>query len=906
MEYDEIWTFILSFTIFTSLTTMLAACLCCRKKVPKNDLLGLEGMVKIKNPDDNLHSSTSALKTDAVDAAGDNDVKRSSNAPHRSLPDIPASDQAAVDTNSDLYATVGDKVQGRPQGRSPSSLKKQSVSQHSSLSQADDVSSPYASVRSPSHAYDKIRRTEHPYAQLQPNQANNPPNDRNGLSRRASNESLLSTNEPTGADIPAASAIAGRISASQELPYMTPPIAQPQHFSGDSQDSSKGYTSISVREPLANILAQTNKQNAQTRRRDLSDSHYATVSDDSDEMYAAIDDPNNAADLYTSGSETYAQIQPPNAMVVSVEINTPSTVRNDGDHSAEVAAQPQQPIDIPAPSLVDNFRAQASVHSRQASSSSVTSSIGILGSPKPEKRQANSPLPPTPKTGKTIPHYSSSNSNLTSTSSTQSGRNSVASVVDTHQVMDAKVATDTLHPGDDDASSNKSKKSPSKDLEGMYAKVMKKNKLSNLPSQNSSPQMGRKFPQSDRASTAEPEVFISDSDISNGTPQLDSGRVSLHESPGKFSVRSAGQIDNNYETIERKLSRGRSSSYGEKDPGYETIPGDKRTTERDAIDGHSRASAPPGLIAPIEVLQKVNYQGSNRNAFLFNQSMEDPGYEMVKQQSASDDDPNYEVLRPTNSRDEDGYSRIWNRGGDKRVVNRLSGALRGRHGERSGNDTDSDVPGYSSIQDVKKKLTKVHDDIEPGYSIICDKSENREAHAKKMSATLNNNNILDDSDIYSSIPHSENPSYLSIQDNVHNYSTIGETPSSSQTLISSPGYSSISDTLTATTTPSSESMSSDQLLFRTHMQTTSSNYESLTGSESDPNYETVRYLGVKENPYERLHNEKASSPECQGEAKRPIDSTTGGGGGGNHITKSVFCRFGSETPVILVSRPHST
>lgn len=39
--------------------------------------------------------------------------------------------------------------------------------------------------------------------------------------------------------IPAASAIAGRVSASQELPYMTPPIVQPQqHFSGDSQDSS--------------------------------------------------------------------------------------------------------------------------------------------------------------------------------------------------------------------------------------------------------------------------------------------------------------------------------------------------------------------------------------------------------------------------------------------------------------------------------------------------------------------------------------------------------------------------------------------------------------------------------------------------------------------------------------------
>lgn len=67
-----------------------------------------------------------------------------------------------------------------------------------------------------------------------------------------------------------------------------------------------------MREPLANIIAQTNQQNAQQRRRDMTDSHYATVSDDSDEMYAAIEDPKHShADLYTSGSETYAQIQAP-------------------------------------------------------------------------------------------------------------------------------------------------------------------------------------------------------------------------------------------------------------------------------------------------------------------------------------------------------------------------------------------------------------------------------------------------------------------------------------------------------------------------------------------------------------------------------------------------------------------
>lgn len=40
-----------------------------------------------------------------------------------------------------------------------------------------------------------------------------------------------------GMDISAATAVAGAIAANQELPYMTPPVAQ-TNFSGDSQDSS--------------------------------------------------------------------------------------------------------------------------------------------------------------------------------------------------------------------------------------------------------------------------------------------------------------------------------------------------------------------------------------------------------------------------------------------------------------------------------------------------------------------------------------------------------------------------------------------------------------------------------------------------------------------------------------------
>lgn len=86
---------------------------------------------------------------------------------------------------------------------------------------------------------------------------------------------------------------------------MTPRILQP-NFSGDSQDSSsklklikpielcfnykivliitltfsEGYTSISVREPLSKIRAETKELNRCKPLKDF-DQHYSTVSDDS-------------------------------------------------------------------------------------------------------------------------------------------------------------------------------------------------------------------------------------------------------------------------------------------------------------------------------------------------------------------------------------------------------------------------------------------------------------------------------------------------------------------------------------------------------------------------------------------------------------------------------------------------
>lgn len=377
-----------------------------------------------------------------------------------------------------------------------------------------------------------------------------------------------------------------------------------------------------MREPLANIIAQTKKQNAQIRRREISDSHYATVSDDSDEMYAAIEDPNNPVELYTSGSETYAQIQPQELMVVSVEINSapplsintpaPSTQPSLTSHTASTQSNSISSTiqrNSVNEATVDMLKAAAQ-HSRQASSSSCTSSVGNLGSPKPEKRQANSPLPPTPKGT----HHYQSNSSLANPISLQSGRNSAASVIEVGQrqvsrenLSENRNHLRPVHGSDDEPRKNRL----SKDLEGMYAKVMKKNKLSTAPSENTSPVPIRKIlteqqtlQQQQPPPTQRQSVFLSDPDIAHEINLPESLSKSMHASPGKNSIKSAQlNDDNDYETIDKRRTRSSSSNYDSKnDPGYETIPADlpgganKSNSNRNS----SHAPTPPGeLIATL-------------------------------------------------------------------------------------------------------------------------------------------------------------------------------------------------------------------------------------------------------------------------------------------------------------------
>ncbi|XP_063243309.1 uncharacterized protein LOC134542741 [Bacillus rossius redtenbacheri] len=628
MINNEEWPFwVVSFGALFPFVALLAACVCCRKRTPKNELLGLAGMVTITNPEENAdqnHQQSDGLRSsewvDGSHAEAAQPNKRSTTTANRSLPDIPVySDRLRVedgstlwenevngDTSSELYATVEENkrvteslihnnVQATPSVAQKRDMfrEEQKSSEQSSLSQTDDNFSPYSQLKS-EHPYDRLRKNEHPYAQVgssgqsesktsfragaasgeagssssdvtlrsarpvsEPSEPVAPPRAR----RAASQGSPSPDGEGPVASIPAATAIAGRVSANQELPYMTPPIADQQaHFSGDSQDS-KGYTSISVREPLANIKAQTQAPRGRQPSRERADPHYATVSDDSDEMYAAIEDPNQL--VYTSGSETYAQIQPVARLPAASAV-----VPEDAQYSA------------PQPPSVDSLKHVAQVHSRQASSSSATSSVANIGSPKPEKRQANSPLPPPP------------------------------------------AGSPELHGGSDRRSDGRLDVALAKNLEEMYAKVMKKK----------------------RGAVSEGEPI----DIEGpacGLPRQERRSVDSADHKGdSVSCASMDSRDSEYRSLQdAQLADTDSTSSSDHNLSQESRPVFELNVPHDgpSVSGH-------------EAFVEPGYESLGQpHSILYS----DPGYERVCRQP-SDCDPNYEELRPRAGRDEPGYVSI--------------------------------------------------------------------------------------------------------------------------------------------------------------------------------------------------------------------------------------------------------
>lgn len=291
--------------------------------------------------------------------------------------------------------------------------------------------------------------------------------------------------------------------------------------------------------------------------------------------------------------------------------------------------------------------------------------------------------------------------------------------------------------------------------------------------------------------------------------------------------------DNNYETIRKHLK----TQTNTKDPGYETIPAENRIFNISLIDAEE-CSEPR-----YESLPHIPHSSDR-----------DPCYETVtvdgKKESSkpnSDYDPNYEILRPTEI-----------------VVQ--------QHQHNSKIKTDDD-DGYSSIKNTKSSIVNK----EPGYSSIDEisqfSSSSRLNHDYASILEEKKLNVVNNNVENASVAGNQQSLFIPVQMGTHNYSTISETHrelhslTSINTTSNSTDFSKLSD---CKTTPSSDSNNSSEIQIgynsiRTdnESQINSSNYESLTGSESDPNYESVRYIDDKENPYERLQNDLSASPSAE-------------------------------------------
>lgn len=657
-EEKDAWCYwVVSVGALLSFLGLIAACICsCRRNENKSEFLGLAGMVTLNNSETDAFNRIPILDiSHAVTQDISDGAKRTTIGANRSLPDIPKDKSKEHDDmvdsipqdiyettetmgdHSELYATVQDAVQEQiPERETPE------IIQQSCLIQ--DTSHQYARFASPNS--DNI---EHPYAQLQNfqktevNQVNrtnfnqvtnieNPSTSINQLSgnpiapprtrRSSSHNSLL--NSELHSDIQAANAISGSIQANQDLPYMTPPLlmllphsSQSQHnnlqqnFSGDSQDS-KGYTSISVREPLANIIAQTKAAYRENQSsRPIIDSHYTTVSDDSDEMYAAIDEQDK---VYTSGSETYAQIQP----MMSSEIERHP--QHEQTIFCQSFSRTEETYPAPQPPSVDSLRYVAHAHSRQASSSSANSSIINPGSPKPEKRQANSPLPPPPE-----------------------------ATVEGYAIVDKK------GKGDDKL---RSSLSVGKSLEDMYAKVMKKRK--EIEEQQNDTQSNSNNVLHSEASTCKKlSLEISRASwCSHESVEIQKKEPDL----AYYSVASGNfKVENDSNVLKSKVDM--DAAHLKIDHEYETVNSNNGKRNSIARDDTHVSDLNYNMLRP-QCSREVDFQSTSilaRNSTdtysmsfkhrqVSNASSEDPGYEKVRLRRRdeldqdTDSEPNYESM----------------------------------------------------------------------------------------------------------------------------------------------------------------------------------------------------------------------------------------------------------------------
>ena len=288
---------LISLAIIPVLVAIILLCLKIKASKSNPDLFGVEGTVKkTKNDDAYAPANTS----DKLNVSGDDSNVRTPSY-DRKLPDIPNDEiyknSTKEDTNSELYATVDEM----PNSNNVNLSTHPDINIAPGPSNFDPKNHPYAKVK-------KTRRQEHPYAKVGENKDNEDNTDteeydttenllevRPQSSQRSSGRSLNAPSLGTWVPPPRRPDEIPRNPSRQATPLPPEPSFnetphQQQHFSGDSQDSfsAKGYTSISVREPLSMI--RDIRQTGPPQQPPIQEGNYVTLSETSDEMYAAIED----------------------------------------------------------------------------------------------------------------------------------------------------------------------------------------------------------------------------------------------------------------------------------------------------------------------------------------------------------------------------------------------------------------------------------------------------------------------------------------------------------------------------------------------------------------------------------------------------------------------------------------
>lgn len=314
---------------------------------------------------------------------------------------------------------------------------------------------------------------------------------------------------------------------------------------------------------------------------------------------------------------------------------------------------------------------------------SSSSSVANIGSPKPEKRQANSPLPPPPIVSNFDPTSDKLPRNLDD--------------------LYAKVQKSKK----DDTTSDRTPEKAAPDLSTRNSigiveegKLERRRKEHNYETLKKSP---RKIsdPGYEKIRNEEP-----------GYASIN-GPESITSSDPGYEVlknRTVSESDPNYEELRHKISNASDCA------GYSRIK-----EKPDAIDGYSVVNKRPKN-SSNNSLQNRNDQHDyesmpnqmnsdpDYSTYRSNDSESDPNYESVNQndpnyESVKDFEPPYERLDDDSSRtDSDvlAYEKIKKKGFDNNDTSESSNSggksLSDPPYEQLGNDTDSEVPGYEKIQ----------------------------------------------------------------------------------------------------------------------------------------------------------------------------------------------------------------